>query len=341
MKTRQLLLITTSILLAALSLRGAETTLQQQAKTHFSPLPTVMESKDNPITPEKTRLGKMLFYDTRLSVDRTVSCFKCHWVNLYLTDGLPRAIGNHYKTNPRNSPCLLNAAAQISEHWIGNRTSVEDQAKQSLIGPPSMGNATYADAEAKLKAIPGYAPLFEKAFPDDKNPVNADNFAKAVGAWERTLVTPSRFDHFLEGDAGALTEAEQKGLGMFIGLGCSGCHNSAYVGGQAYRKFGMTEPYWNLTHSQPVDSGRFAVTHQSVDMYVFKVPVLRNVEMTSPYFHDGSVQELSHVVRIMGKLQLGVELDDSQAAQLEAFLKSLTGQLPVDALTVPIVPSEN
>ena len=201
---RRMLPVSGLIFLMMSSSLTARDNLLQRAKSHFAPLPKAIESSGNPITPEKTRLGKMLFYETRISVDRTVSCFRCHWINLYATDGLKKSIGNNYKPNPRNAPTVFNAAGQISEHWIGNRTSVEDQAKQALIGPPSYGLASYAEAETRLKAIGGYDSLFATAFPDHKDPVNADNFAMAVGAWERTLITPSRFDGFLEGDTTAL-----------------------------------------------------------------------------------------------------------------------------------------
>lgn len=324
-----------------ISSADAQDSVMKQARANFSPLPTAMESADNPITPQKIRLGKMLFYDTRISVDRTVSCFKCHWINLYGTDGLQKAIGNHYKENPRNAPTVFNAAGEISEHWIGNRKSVEDQAKQALLGAGSYGLTSYEEAEANLKAIPGYDSLFAKAFPNDKNPVNADNFAMAIGAWERTLVTPSRFDAYLKGDSTALTAAEKEGLSTFMDLGCIQCHNGTYVGGGMYQEFGLTEPYWNLTHSQKIDEGRFAVTKDEADKYVFKVPVLRNVEMTSPYFHDGSVAELNKAVRIMAKLQLGKTITDKQAELLVTFLESLTGKISADALSVPILPPEN
>lgn len=332
---------TVVILVAAATVLSAQGSLLQRAKAVFAPLPKVMQSADNPVTPEKARLGKMLFYDTRISVDGTVSCLKCHWINLYATDGLPRAIGNHYTVNPRNAPTVFNAAGQIAEHWIGNRTSVEDQAKQALIGPPSYGLPSYDDAEKRLQAIPGYRPLFERAFPGESNPVNADNFAKAVAAWERTLVTPSRFDAFLQGEASALSSEEQTGLTAFIETGCAGCHRGAYVGGQAYAKFGITQPYANLTHSQEVDVGRFAVTGKEEDKYVFKIPVLRNAEMTAPYFHDGSVAGLADAVTTMAQLQLGVTLDEARRSSLVAFLKSLTGRIPEDALQVPILPPTN
>lgn len=320
--------------------KAQENTVLTQAKSLFGPLPRVIESKDNPITPEKVTLGKMLFYDTRISVDGTVSCFKCHWINLYATDGLKKSIGNNYKLNPRNAPTVFNAAGQISEHWIGNRSSVEDQAKQALIGPPSYGLASYEDAVNKLKAIKGYAPLFQKAFPGDKDPVSADNFAKAIGTFERTLVTPSRFDDFVKGNAKALTQKEQTGLKTFMDIGCAGCHSGPYFGGQMFQKFGLTQPYWNLTHSAEPDSGRYLVTKNVADIFVFKVPPLRNVAMTAPYFHDGSIDYLQDAVKIMAQLQLGKTLTDAQAGDIVAFLNSLTGQIPEEALKVPVLPTE-
>ena len=191
--------------------------LLKQAKQIFSPLPQVIVSEKNPITPEKVKLGKILFYETRISVDGTVSCARCHPIGLYAADGLKKSIGNNCKVNPRNAPTLFNAAGQISAHWIGNRADVEDQAKQSVIGPPSFGMPSYEAVEKRLKEIKGYMDLFKKAFPGDNEPVTVDHFAKAVGAFERTLVTPSPFDAFLKGDKAALKEQEKRGFKNIYG----------------------------------------------------------------------------------------------------------------------------
>jgi cytochrome c peroxidase len=320
---------------------GEEKDLPARAGRTFGPLPKVMASARNPISPEKIELGKMLFYEKRISADGTVSCSKCHPFSLYAADGLRKAIGNRCKINPRNAPTVLNAAAQISAHWIGNRTDVEDQAKQAVIGPPSFGMPSYADVENRLKAIGGYARPFKEAFPDDKDPITVDNFAEAVGAFERTLVTPSPFDDYLAGNPQALGERERKGLDAFMGMGCSGCHSGAYIGGQKYAKFGLLEPYWQYTKSEEIDEGRFVVTKDESDKYVFKVPVLRNVARTAPYFHDGSVDELRTAEYIMGKIQLGRELSKEELEDIDAFLQSLTGRIPDDALRVPLLPSTN
>jgi cytochrome c peroxidase len=258
---------------------------------------------------------------------------------LYAADGLKKSIGNNCKVNPRNAPTLFNAAGQISTHWIGNRADVEDQAKQSVIGPPSFGRPSYEAVEKKLKEIKGYMDLFKKAFPKDNEPVTVDHFAKAVGAFERTLVTPSPFDAFLKGSKGALKEQEKRGLKTFMEAGCVSCHSGQYVGGQMYQKFGVIEPYWKYTKSEEIDEGRLAVTKNESDRYVFKVSVLRNVVKTSPYFHDGSVDKLRDAVWIMGKIQLGRDLTQPQIEDIVTFLKSLTGKIPEDALKVPLLPS--
>ncbi len=315
--------------------------LINRAVAIFGPLPTSMPSPDNPITPEKVKLGKVLFWESRVSVDRTVSCAKCHPVGLYTTDGLRIALGNNCKENPRNAPTLFNAASQISEHWIGNRTSVEDQAKQALVGPPSFGMPNYESVEKILRGMGGYVAMFKEAFPGDKEPVTADNFAKAIGAFERTLVTPAPFDDFMRGNAKALTDQQKIGLKTFMDTGCMTCHSSPFVGGQMYQKFGLFEPYETYTKSQKVDEGRFAVTKNPTDKFVFKVPVLRNVAETPPYFHDGSVDKLADAVMIMAKIQLAKDLTKEQVGDIVAFLKSLTGKIPGEISTVPVLPAED
>lgn len=334
-------LFTVSILLFALSVTAfaADDALVTTALQVLGPLPASMPSEENPITPEKVKLGKMLFYEPRISADGTVSCAKCHPIALYAADGLRRSLGHNCKENPRNDPTLFNAASQISEHWIGNRTSVEDQAKQAIIGPPSFGMPSYESAEKILRTYKEYPILFRAAFPSDKEPVTVDNFAKAVGAFERTLVTPAPFDAFLKGNMDAITSQQRKGLWTFMNERCVGCHFSPYVGGQTYHKFGIFEPYQKYTKSEKVDEGRFAVTKNESDKFVFKVPVLRNVAMTPPYFHDGSVDKLSDAVWIMGKIQLGKDLPKEQVQDIVAFLHALTGTIPEEARTIPLLPS--
>lgn len=326
-------------MLAGAAVAGPDEDLIARAKAVFGPLPASMPSADNPITPEKVRLGDMLFFESRISVDGTVSCAKCHPPGLYAADGLRKAIGNHCKENPRNSPTILNAADQISAHWIGNRTSVEDQARQALTGPPAFGMPNNESVEKVLKGMKEYVALFKAAFPQDKDPVTVENFAKAVGAYERTLMTPAPFDDFMQGNAGALSEQQKRGLRAFMDTGCLTCHFSPYLGGKLYQKFGVFEPYQKYTKSAQVDEGRYAVTKNESDRFLFKVPVLRNVAMTPPYFHDGSVDRLVDAITIMAKVQLARDLTTGQADDIAAFLHALTGKLPESLARVPALPA--
>ena len=329
-------------LLTAVSVSFAsDVELLKQANQYFRPLPDVFPSDKNPLTAEKIKLGKILFYEPRISIDGATSCAKCHPISLYGADGLRKSQGNNGKINPRNAPTVLNSAGQIAQHWRGDRKDVEDQAKRALLGKGSFGAPSYEWVEKQLKSIKGYKDLFKKAFPDDKNPITVDNFAKAIGAWERTLSTPSRFDKFLKGHVDALTEKEKKGLKKFISVGCASCHSGELLGGTMYQKFGIFEPYWKYTKSKKIDTGRYALTKKEADKYVFKVPPLRNVVMTAPYFHDGSVYDLKKAIWIMGKIQLGKNLSKEDVEDIFAFLKSLTGELSKDIITVPILPSKN
>jgi cytochrome c peroxidase len=323
---------------AAWAANSDDAALLKQAQAMFRPLPQDMGTPEYPVTSERATLGRLLFFDPRISLDGTVSCSRCHQPALYGTDGLAKSIGVKDRENPRNAPTVLNAALQFAAHWRGDRANVEDQATQALIGPPSFGEPDYPSAMARIKAIPGYGAMFSKAFPGDKDPVNAGNWGRAIGAYERTLVTPSPFDAYLAGDIPAMSAPARAGLRKFIDTGCVACHNGAGVGGGMYQKFGVLEDYWKETHSRVIDKGRFDVTGNSADLYVFKVPSLRNVAMTPPYFHDGSVATLPEAVHAMGKVQLGSDLSSQDVEAIGAFLGSLTGRLPGDFGTVPELP---
>ena len=209
----------------------ADTSLRARAGSLFKPLPADMGTPESPVTRERVHLGRLLFFDPRISTDGTVSCARCHQPALYGTDALPRSIGAEHRTHPRHAQTVLNAAVQFVQHWRGDRTSVEDQAVKALTAPPAHGNPSFASAMAKLKAIPGYAPLFAVAFPREDTQITPDNWGKAIGAYMRTLVTTAPFDAFLRGDEGALTTAAQTGLRAFIEVGCATCHNGVGVGG--------------------------------------------------------------------------------------------------------------
>jgi cytochrome c peroxidase len=312
--------------------------LLQQARALFKKLPTNFADAQHPITPERVELGKALFFDPRWSVDRNVSCATCHNPGLYGADALGKSIGVKGKQHPRNAPTVLNMAGHVSAHWRGDRKDVEDQAIGAAIGVFSTGHADHAGWIAQLATIDGYLVMFQRAFPGEAKPITPANLGLAIGAYERTLVTPAPFDAYLDGDISALTPQARAGLRAFINVGCVACHDGAGIGGSLYRKFGLHEDYWKATGSREIDKGRFDVTKSEADLYIFKVPSLRNVAMTAPYFHDGSVATLPDAVRIMARLQLGASLGDKETADIVAFLESLTGKLPDSFATVPILP---
>ena len=302
--------------------------LLADAKNVFQALPAPPSAKDVPGGQARIDLGQRLFFENRASMDGNVGCFHCHLPERQATDGLPKAIGIFGKANPRNAPTIFNVSLQFKQHWRGDRDTLEEQAEKSLLGPATFGNPDYAEAMNKLKAIPGYADLFAKAFPDDKDPINQKNWGMAIAAFERTLLTPAKFDAFLGGDLNALSVQEQSGLRKFIDLGCAGCHNGPGLGGNSFQKFGVVSDYWKETGVAQPDKGRADVTKNDADLYVFKVPQLRNVAKTAPYFHDGSVAELPRAVKIMAKTQLGADLSDTDTQDITAFLGALTGAVP-------------
>lgn len=310
-----------SLVLAAgrLSAAADAEALVQQAQQIFGVLPAEAQSDANPLTPAKIDLGRMLYYDARLSPGQGLSCNGCHDLARYGGDHAPASPG-HRGERPRNAPATYNAALQFAQLWDGRAPSVEDAAAV-LDGAPEV-----------LRAIPGYQVAFRAAFPEDADPIVPANAARALGAFQRRLVTPARFDRFVQGDTAALTSEEQQGLQTFIATGCPGCHHGATVGGQMFQKLGVVEPY------PTEDRGRAAVSGNPADEYVFKVPSLRNVAETAPYFHDGSVETLDMAVRLMARFQIGRTLTDEETASIVAFLRSLTGELPKDTSAPPELP---
>jgi cytochrome c peroxidase len=314
-----------------------DASLLKEARTHFKPLPKEMATTEFPVTPARVELGRKLFFDPRFSIDGAVSCSRCHLPALFGADALPKSVGVHGNTAPRNAPTVLNTGLNFKIHWDGQFANPEEQAKQALLG--AFGNPDFAAAIARVKSIAGYAEMFQQAFPGEAEPVSADNCGKAIGAYERTLISPSRFDEYLGGKSGALSPAQRKGLRTFIDTGCVNCHKGAGAGGLSFRKFGEVSEYWKATGSQNVDKGRFGVTNDPADLYKFKVPALRNVAMTAPYFHDGSVNALPKAVQIMAKVQLDVDLSDAEVNDIVAFLGSLTGSLPEGFERAPLLPA--
>ena len=279
-----------------------------------------------PITPKAKKpsnadmvaLGKTLYHDKRLSSDGTISCASCHSLKTFGVDNKATSLGVGGKPDTRNSPTTLNAFQQLAQFWDGRAATVEDQ----LLNPKEHGLSSKDDAVAILKKDPTMVEAFAKAFPGEKEPLNFDNIGNAIGAFERKLTTRSRFDKFLDGNKKALNNQEKQGLIDFVEAGCTTCHTSRMVGGQMMQKLGLVYAWPSK------DLGRFQETKQASDKYIFKVPGLLNVEKTAPYLHDGSMKTLPEVIEMMAWNQLGKRLDKKKVANIEAFLKALTGKLP-------------
>jgi cytochrome c peroxidase len=287
-------------------------------KAAFAPLPEVADSKENPITPEKVALGKKLYLDTRLSKDETLSCNSCHNLKTFGVDNEPTSPGHKGQRGGRNSPTSFNAALHASQFWDGRAATVEKQALGPILNPIEMAMPSEAVVIERLKKDNSYPKEFAAAFPGEKDPISYANVGNAIGAFERTLITPSRFDQFLKGDDNALTPEEKKGAQAFVQTGCVACHNGATLGGMMFQKLGLVKPY------PTTDMGRFEVTKNEVDKMMFKVPSLRNVAKTGPYFHDGSVKTLDEAVSKMAEYQLGKQLTPEQVKEIVIFLNSLT-----------------
>jgi len=306
--------------------------LLEQARALFSPLPDLADNADNVLTQQKIELGKKLYYDKRLSKDENVSCNSCHDLEKYGVDNLPTSPGDEGETGDRNSPTVLNAALHFVQFWDGRAKDVEEQAGGPILNPVEMGIPSEEFLIERLSGIEEYQQLYADAFPGEEDPLTYANTQKAIGAFERILLTPSAFDRYLEGDVFALDEDQRKGLFEFLDHGCTTCHMGVLLGGNMFHKFGVYDEYWKYTKSENIDEGLAAISGEPGQKFMFKVPSLRNVEKTFPYYHDGSVMELGEAVRIMGKTQLDQEMSDEEVASIQAFLKSLTGNVPEEAL---------
>jgi len=301
---------------------SADDALRQQAASLFGPL----KPASGVVTPE-VELGRALFWDTRASVDGKTACASCHPARDWGADRRRFSPDARGALTSRHSPTVFNSVSQPTLRWLGDRKNAAEQAEGSITG--SMGFASKDEGVAKLAEL-DYAAKFRAAYPDDVQPLNAANYGRAIAAYEATLATPAAFDRFLAGDDQALSDRQKAGLHTFIASGCAGCHNGANFGGAMFQKFGVTKDYWLETKSEKPDVGRFAVTKNEQDRHVFRVPMLRNVARTAPYFHDGSVERLDQAVRIMASLQLGRTLDETAVADIVAFLGALTGAVPAN-----------
>jgi cytochrome c peroxidase len=318
------------------SAASGRTTINPRLLRRFKPVRAeIAATHATPASPAMLDLGRMLFFDKRLSKKQDLSCNSCHDLEHYGVDGQMTSIGAEGKRGRRNSPTVYHAAGHIRSFWDGRAATIEDQAKMPITNPAEMAMPDGAAVVAELEAIPGYLPAFEAAFPGVATPITYDNVGTAIGAFERKLVTPSRWDRYLAGDRVALTAREVTGLQLFTDLGCITCHTGEFVGGSTFQKAGVVEDWPNQT-----DQGRFEVTRQPTDKMIFKVPSLRNVAKTAPYFHDGSAKTLTEAVTMMGQYQLGETLGADDVAAIVAWLDALTGELPESYIHAPALPPD-
>src|SRR5690554_3785306 len=306
--------------------------LYPTATTFFQPISSLdLEEPDA----NKVALGKHLFFDTRLSGEGNISCNSCHNLNTFGVDNMRFSPGDAPGTvGGRNSPTVFHASLHKMQFWDGRAEDVEEQAGGPILNPLEHNTKDEQQLVNRLKEVEMYHELFSKAYGDD-DPITFSNLTNAIGAFERTLIPESRFDKYLEGDQEALSKQEKKGLNAFIASGCITCHSGPALGGQMLQKFGLFHDYWKHTESEDIDLGLFDISERESEKYFFKVPGLRNIVHTGPYFHDGSVEDLSASVKIMGKLQRNVDLTDDEIDDIVAFFGSLSSDIPDEVKESP------
>jgi len=311
-------------------------TIDPAALTAFAPLPDAVPAAQGGATEEMVNLGRLLFFEPRLSKSQKISCNSCHDLVTYGVDNQTTSDGHKGQKGDRNSPTVYNAAAHFAQFWDGRAADVEAQAKGPVLNPVEMAMPAEPVVVKVLMSMPEYVEAFKRAFPNEKKPVTYDNMARAIGAFERKLLTPSRWDTFLKGDKNALTPEEQVGFKTFTDAGCQTCHAGALLGGSFYQKLGVAKPF-----PRSADPGREKVTKIAGDRGVFKVPSLRNIERTSPYFHDGATAGLDQAVRDMGEYQLGRTLTAEETTRIIDFLKVLTGAIDPEFTRAPALPKSS
>ena len=321
-----------SFLCLTVCLFGFSTGHAKPKHAHFFQ-PIKAAEKPTGIAADRVHLGQRLFHETRISKNHDISCNSCHTVTNYGVDGKPTSSGHKGQLGGRNSPTVMNAFGHLAQFWDGRAKDVEEQAKGPVLNPIEMAMPSAEKVVETLKSMPEYVSAFKKAFPKAKDPVTYDHFAQAVGAFERQLTTPSRFDQYLEGQENALTQAELAGYDLFVNTGCTTCHSGALLGGHMYQKVGLVKPWPNQK-----DQGRFEVTKKDFDKMMFKVPSLRNIVHTGPYFHDGQTKDLGVAVKMMAEYQLGRQLTDAQVKSIVTFLGTLSGQPQAEYLKIPTLP---
>lgn len=286
-----------------------------------------------PQDPNRVALGRLLFHDPRLSKNGDASCGSCHVLTNYGIDGRATSSGVEGKGGRRNTPSVLNAATHIAQFWDGRAVTVEAQAMDALMNPAEMGMLTGQAVVEAVGSVPRYVEMFHQAFPAEESPISLHNVAEAIGAFERGLVTTSRWDRFMAGDSTALSAREKQGFSLFLQRGCIVCHAGPQVGGTSFQKVGAVYPWPNQE-----DLGRVEVTHFAPDRMVFKVPSLKNITETGPYFHDGSISDIKTAIQMMALHQLGIELADQETYAIEMWMRSMTAEPDPAYVAVPDLP---
>jgi len=330
------LLITGVICCSMGAAAAAQDVLMRSAQGLFEPIPAEPPAVQGvESTPARVALGKMLYFEPRLSESHAISCNSCHMVGLGGVDLQQTSIGHHWQRGGRNAPTVLNAVFNTAQFWDGRARDLQEQAGGPLVNPIEMGT-TERHVVEQLSGIPGYVEAFRQAFPDQADAITFENVRDAIALFEATLLTPNApFDRYLKGDPGALTSGQREGLQLFIEKGCAGCHRGINLGGSMYAPFGVVERP-GAEFLPPADKGRFEVTKTVSDEYVFKVPTLRNIDLTPPYFHTGAAWDLRQAVAVMGSTQLGAELSDAEVDRITDFLHALTGEQP--EVVYPMLP---
>ncbi len=302
--------------------------LHQKAKVYINPLPTYSINDKNDIERLRIDLGEKLFSDSILSFNQTQSCNTCHPLDKFGMDNKRVSEGDNGRTGVRNTPTVYNSSLQFAQFWDARVTTLEEQALGPIFGIDEMGMKDTLEVIKRVKNKDGYQQLFKIAYPDADTSITIQNIANCLAAFEKTLITSNdRFDQYLKGDLSILNEQEKRGLASFIDKGCIPCHSGALLGGNMNQKFAVYGYYWDYTGSTHFDKGKYQHTHDASDKFVFKVPTLRNIAKTGPYFHDGSVDSLSEAVRIMARAELNTSLSNAEIEDIVAFMKVLSGKI--------------
>ncbi len=305
-----------------------EQNILRMAKSYFTPLEAIKIKNLSPDRKKMIELGKRLFYDKRLSENKTVNCASCHDMNKYGVDNLPVSPGDKNQFGTRNTPTVLNAFLQYAQFWDAHARTVEDQCVGPIFGNFEMDMPDTITLLSRLEKDAYYKKTFAEVFPKADTSISITTLKRAIGAFERTLVTPAPFDKYLKGDLQAISNKAKLGVKAFVDNGCIPCHSTSIVGGQMAQKFALYGYYWDYTNSEHIDKGRYRFTKDPGDKFVFKVPQLRNVVKTYPYFHDGSVSDLKEAIKIMGMAETNIQLKQEDVDNILEFFKTLTGHIP-------------